>query len=126
MFGGLREQSGLKRRELKPNFYHALYKKLAEEYLLNLNDEGKLPVTILRLGTVYGWNNRLIKTLSKLMKQGLFRLAGNGRNIISLVHIDDVVQAMLLAMEKDIAKGQIYNICDNRPVTMKEFADLLI
>lgn len=110
---------------LKPNFYHALYKKLAEEYLLNLNDEGKLPVTILRLGTVYGWNNRLIKTLSKLMKQGLFRLAGKGRNIISLIHIDDVVQAMLLAMEKDIAKGQIYNICDDRPVTMKEFADLL-
>jgi dihydroflavonol-4-reductase len=109
----------------KPNFYHPLYKKLAEEYLLKLNDEGKLPVTILRLGTVYGRNNRLIKTLSKLMKRGLFRLAGGGKNIISLVHIDDVVQAMLLAMEKDVASGQIYNICDDMPITMMEFANLL-
>lgn len=108
-----------------PNFYHALFKKLSEEYLLKLNDEGKLPITILRLGTVYGRNNRLIKTLSKLMKQGLFRLTGSGKNIISLVHIDDVVQAMLLAMEKDVTAGQIYNICDDRPVTMREFADLL-
>lgn len=109
----------------KPNFYHAFYKKLTEEYLLKLSDEGKFPVTILRLGTVYGPNVRLIKSLSRFMRHGLFRLAGGGKNIIHLVHIDDVVQAMLLAIEKDVAAGQIYNICDDKPVKMKEFADLL-
>jgi nucleoside-diphosphate-sugar epimerase len=108
-----------------PNSYHALSKKLAEEFLLKLSDEGKLPVTILRLGTIYGPNTRLIKSLSGLMRKGLFRLAGGGKNIIHFIHIDDVVQAMSLAMEKDVAAGQIYNICDDRPVTMREFANLL-
>ncbi len=109
----------------RPNSHHALSKKLSEEYLLKLNDEGKLSVTILRLGTVYGPNTRLIKTLPVLMRKGLFRLAGGGKNIVHFIHINDVVQAMLLAIEKDAAAGQIYNICDDKPVTMKEFADLL-
>lgn len=107
-----------------PNSHHALSKKLSEEYLLKLNDEGKLSVTILRLGTIYGPNTRLIKTLPVLMRKGLFHLAGEGKNIVHFVHIDDVVQAMLLAIEKEAAAGQIYNICDDKPVTMKEFADL--
>jgi nucleoside-diphosphate-sugar epimerase len=108
-----------------PNSHHALSKKLTEEFLSKLSYEGKLPVTILRLGTVYGPNTRLIKTLSFMMKKGLFRLAGGGKNIIHFIRIDDVVQAMFLAIEKDVAAGQIYNICDNRPVKMREFADLL-
>ncbi len=104
-----------------PNFYHALYKKKAEEYLLELEREEKLPVSILRLGTVYGPQMLLIRKIVPLIKKGVFAIAGNGDNLVQMVHIDDVLQGMILALEKEKAMGNIYNICDDKTVTMKEF-----
>lgn len=113
----------------QPNSYHALYKKLSEQHLLILNRQGKLPVTILRLGTVYGPDIRLIKTLKNFMGRGLYRIPGDGNNLFHVAHIDDVVQAMTLVLLNDKALGQIYNVADDAPVRYKEFvfelADLL-
>jgi nucleoside-diphosphate-sugar epimerase len=104
-----------------PTFYHAIYKKKAEEYLLDLHAKGALPITILRLGTVYGPNTLLIRTVTGLLKLRIFAIAGSGENLIQMCHIEDVVQGMILALEKKAARGKIYNICDNKAVTMKEF-----
>jgi len=105
----------------QPNTYHALYKKLAEQHLLVLNEHRRIAVTILRLGTVYGPDIRLIKTLTSFMKRGLYRIPGDGNNLFHVTHIDDVVQGMLLALENKKAEGQIYNIADDKPVRYKEF-----
>ncbi|MCL6471433.1 MAG: NAD-dependent epimerase/dehydratase family protein [Firmicutes bacterium] len=114
---------------IEPTSYHALYKKLAEQHLLVLSKHEQLPVTILRLGTVYGPDIRFIKTLKTFMKRGLYRIPGKGDYIMSTVHIDDVIQGMNLVLENEEAAGQIYNIADDRPVEFKEFvfelADLL-
>lgn len=105
----------------QPNCYHALYKKLCEQHLLILSQHGKLPVTILRLGTVYGPDMRFIKTLKRFMRRGLYRIPGNGRYIASFVHIDDVMRAMALVLGNEKAAGQIYNIADGKPVQFKNF-----
>lgn len=105
----------------QPNTYHALYKKLAEQHLLVLNEHRRIAVTILRLGTVYGPDIRLIKTLTSLMKRGLYRIPGNGDNLFHAAHVDDVVQGMLLALENRKAEGQIYNVADDKPVRFKKF-----
>jgi nucleoside-diphosphate-sugar epimerase len=108
-----------------PNAYHAKYKRMAEEYLLNLNAKGLLPVTILRLGQVYGPGMKLVTMFVPLLKKRIYRLMGPGDNLIHPIHIDDVIQGMILAAEKDCAIGQIYNICDDMPITNREFMHLL-
>lgn len=108
-----------------PNAYHAKYKRMAEEYLLDLDARGLLPVTIVRLGQVYGPEMKLVKMYVLLLKKRIYRLMGQGNNLIHPVHIDDVVQGMVLVAEKDCAVGQIYNICDDLPVTNREFMSLL-
>ncbi len=109
----------------QPNCFHALYKKLCEQHLLVLAEHGKLSPTILRLGTVYGPDVRPVKTLKSFIKRGLYRIPGDGAYIFSPVHIDDVVRAMLLALNSQKAIGQIYNIADDMPVHFKEFAFML-
>lgn len=113
----------------QPNCYHALYKKLCEQHLLVLAEHGKLSPTILRLGTVYGPNMRFIKTLKSFMRRGLYRIPGDGNYIFNPVHIDDVIQAMLLTLNSEKASGQIYNVADDMPLRYKDFvfkfADLL-
>ncbi|MHB8841999.1 MAG: NAD-dependent epimerase/dehydratase family protein [Candidatus Aquicultor sp.] len=109
----------------QPNCFHALYKKLCEQHLLVLAEHGKLSPTILRLGTVYGPDMRLVKTLKSFIKRGLYRIPGDGAYIFSPVHIDDVVQAMLLALNSQKAIGQIYNVADDMPVRYKEFVFML-
>jgi nucleoside-diphosphate-sugar epimerase len=109
----------------KTTSLHGEAKRLAEEHLLMLHKKGVLPVTILRLGAVYGPDIKLIELIKKLIRWGLYRIPGSGQNFFSLVHIDDVIQAMLLVMEKEIAKGEIYNIADDQPITAKEFTSIL-
>ncbi|HZD59390.1 MAG TPA: NAD(P)-dependent oxidoreductase [Anaerolineae bacterium] len=114
---------------VQPNTYHALYKKLAELHLRTLNSQDKIAVTVLRLGTVYGADIRLIKTLKTFIQRGLYRIPGTGDNISHFAHIDDVVQAMLLVLRSEKAEGRIYNVADDMPVRYKDFvfelADLM-
>lgn len=113
----------------QPNTFYALYKKLCEQHLTVLNKHGKLDVTILRLGTVYGPAVELIKTLRALIKHGVYRIPNNGENKMQAVHIEDVVQVLILVLKNKKAIGQIYNVADDRPILYKEFifklADLL-
>ncbi len=109
----------------QPNCFHALYKKLCEQHLLVLEEHGKLSPTILRLGTVYGPDMRLIKTLKSFIKRGLYRIPGDGEYIFSPVHVDDVVQAMVSALGNEKAVSQIYNVADDMPVRFKEFVFML-
>ncbi|MBE0446966.1 MAG: NAD(P)-dependent oxidoreductase [Actinobacteria bacterium] len=114
---------------VQPSTYHALYKKLSEQHLKILNDRGKIAVTVLRLGNIYGPDIRLIRILKTFIKRGLYRIPGTGDNLSHFVHIDDVIQAMLLTLKSERAEGQIYNVADDMPVRYKDFvfelADLM-
>jgi nucleoside-diphosphate-sugar epimerase len=109
--------------------FHALYKRLCEQHLHVLNEQGKLSTTILRLGTVYGPDIRLITMLKKFLQAGLYRIPGSGNNLSHFAHVEDVVQGMLLALSNERAAGQVYNVADDKPVRFKDFvyelADLL-
>ncbi len=105
----------------QPNCYYALYKKLCEQHLLVLDQHGKLAVTILRLGTVYGPDVRIIKTLKTFIQRGLYRIPGDGNYIASFAHINDVTQAMALVLGNKKTAGQIYNIADEEPIQFKNF-----
>lgn len=120
---------GIESATMATTSFHALYKRLCEQHLHVLNEQGKLSATILRLGTVYGPDIRLITTLKKFMQSGLYRIPGPGNNLAHFAHVEDVVQGMLLALSNERASGQVYNVADDRPLRFKDFvyklADLM-
>jgi nucleoside-diphosphate-sugar epimerase len=88
-----------------------------EELLLQTAREKNFPAIILRVAGIYGPGR------GHLFQQylcGEARLAGGGSRLINMVHQDDVVRAILAALERGRA-GRIYNVVDDEPVTQREF-----
>ncbi|MFH1285586.1 MAG: NAD-dependent epimerase/dehydratase family protein, partial [Candidatus Micrarchaeota archaeon] len=85
--------------------------KLVEKYA------GKMEVVIVRPTIAYGrgFHDGFGEVL-KMLKKGKMFVVGSGKNIIPLVHVDDIVQALALAGEKKEASGKKFIVCgeDNR------------
>jgi UDP-glucose 4-epimerase len=90
--------------------------KLAAEQCIQ---HSGLPYVILRLGNVYGRESN--KGVIKALKEG-GKIFGDGRNTRDYVHVDDVVDAMVQAM--DWSSGA-YNIGTGRATSVLEIADIL-
>ncbi|MEC4881360.1 MAG: NAD(P)-dependent oxidoreductase [Scytonema sp. PMC 1070.18] len=93
----------------------------AEKALLELNDPSNFGIIILRPGDVYGpgsipW---IVRPLL-MMRQRLFAYANDGRGIINHVYIDNLIDAIFLAIEKE-TYGEIFNVTDGQETSWKEY-----
>lgn len=105
--------------ELDVQTAYGASKQESERFLLQACADSSFPAVILRPSHVYGaggWFFGIIKDL----RRGLFRIPGNGLNLWDVVHVDDVVSAILLLLKKG-QPGEIYHVADDTPVTMKDF-----
>ncbi|MDA0834416.1 MAG: NAD-dependent epimerase/dehydratase family protein [Planctomycetota bacterium] len=82
-------------------------------------------VVILRPAMIYGRGDQNLEKLLRPIRKGKFAFLGRRDNVIPLVHIDDVVQAMLLAAETPAAGGRIYHIADGAEITAGQLANEL-
>ena len=74
-----------------------------------------LPAVVLRLAAVYGPSMKgNYPRLLRALQQRRFAFVGKGDNRRTLVHLEDVCAASLLAAEHPRAVGQIYNVTDGR------------
>jgi len=77
-----------------------------------------IPVTVIRpalvTGTNYYWG-KIIKIAEKD-----FPLVGSGENKWQIVHVKDVVQAIILCLEKPESEGEIYIVAEAKGATLRE------
>ncbi len=93
----------------------------AEKALLELNSAPDFGVIVLRAGDVYGpgsipW---IVRPLL-LMRQKLFAVANDGQGVINHVYIDNLIDAIFLALEKE-TYGEVFNITDAEETSWKEY-----
>lgn len=93
----------------------------SERVALAFHRPGRLEVTVIRPGDVYGagsvpWVLRPLE----LLKQGLFRLPDGGRGVINHVHVDNLLDGVFLALEKN-AGGECFTISDGVATECREF-----
>ncbi len=93
-------------------------KMAAEEALLKLYREQGLDIRIMRLGFVYGDNDPHIEEILPFISNW------NPSKAMSVVHHEDVSQALLLAASTSGIGGRIYNVADDNPITVGEFYKL--
>jgi acetylornithine/succinyldiaminopimelate/putrescine aminotransferase/nucleoside-diphosphate-sugar epimerase len=83
-----------------------------------------LETVILRPATVYGPRSReVVGEIAAAIRGGHMVLIGHGRAVAGLCYVDNLVDAVLLALGHDSAPGQTFNITDGLPVTWKQFTD---
>jgi nucleoside-diphosphate-sugar epimerase len=106
---------------------HASNAKIDMEHrALELARTGGPEVVILRAGVTYGPGDpRNIPKLIAALRDGRFSFLGSRRYIVPIVHVSDLVRAMLLAAEAPGAAGRVYHITDGTRTTIGEFIDHL-
>jgi nucleoside-diphosphate-sugar epimerase len=83
-----------------------------------------LPAVVIRPSHVYGpggWYASEI--VARLRQPGRFAVIGRGENLWDVVHVDDVVSALLLAVES-APVGSTYHVVDDQPITAYDFMAL--
>lgn len=88
-----------------------------EKLLLAAGREKDFPALILRAAGIYGPDRGY---LLKQFLRGEARIDGAGTRTLNMVHRDDLIQALIAALERGKA-GEVYNAVDNEPVSQLEF-----
>jgi len=85
-----------------------------------------LPTVIIRRGTVYGPRaTRTVLAILDGLRDHTLKLYDGGRHVAGLTYVGNLVDAMILAGDKEEAAGRIYNITDGSEVTWREYVHAL-
>ena len=105
--------------------HYGFAKAQAERELWGLYDHGGLPLTVLRPAWIYGPRDRVIvPRFHRLLATGVLRILGDGRNLVSTISVESVVDMCLRAAVDPQAVGQAYNCSSDGPITQRELLDL--
>ena len=125
VFGPAREQMPYREITDKdtpvPNTAYGQSKLAAENFL---HQQASLPYVILRPTGVYGPRERDYFMMAKSIKSHVDFAVGYQPQIITFVYVDDVVQAVFLALERGPVGGH-YFLTDGRSYSSQMFSNLL-
>ena len=97
-------------------------KREAEAALARVSAETGMELVILRPATVYGPGSReVVGELMTAVRGGYLPLIGGGQAIAGLVYVDNVADAVLLALARPEAAGETFNVTDELSVTWRQF-----
>jgi UDP-glucose 4-epimerase len=107
-------------RSSQPRTAYGDSKREAECLLLNRAADAAIEVCILRPANVYGAGMKgNLATMIRLIDRGLFPPLPRSSSRLSLLHVDDLCQAAVLAAEAPQANGQIYPVTDGVDYSMQ-------
>ena len=121
---GIHEEGSVLDEKSKPirGFTHLLCKRWECEAIKAENYDVR--VCIARLGVVLGKNGGALEKMITPFKFGLGSIIGNGKQIMSWIHIDDVINIFNLFIT-DIQQKGTYNLTSPNPVNNYEFSKKL-
>ena len=109
-----------------PAGFYSTHKQKQEKLARELASKLGVDLVVLRPGNVYGPRSiQWVITALAELKRGTPTLIGGGNGDCGFVHVNNLIDAMLLAAENPDAVGRIYNIGDGFGLTWKQyFTDL--
>jgi UDP-glucose 4-epimerase len=141
VFAGSRQQYGRpcylpvdEEHPLEPVDVNGIHKAAAESATLLYHRVYGLPACSLRLTNTYGPRMQMrhprqgfVAWFVRLAVEGReIELFGGGESLRDFNEVEDVVDAFLLCGRADKAVGQVFNLGHPEPVTVRQFAELLL
>jgi 2-alkyl-3-oxoalkanoate reductase len=99
-------------------------KREAEALVSAAVDAKRLPAVILRPGHIWSEEGPLLSPAVGMRAGRLLVMLGDRNLLLPLVHVEDVVSALLLAREADVEPGTVFHVVDEDPITREELAQL--
>jgi dTDP-L-rhamnose 4-epimerase len=121
-------------KPLSPTSFYAITKRDQEEMCLTFGHAYAIPTVALRYFNTYGprqalanpytgvgaiFSNRIMNGYPPLVFE-------DGLQTRDFTHVQDIVQANLLALENPAADYQVFNVGTGRPVTILDVAQILL
>lgn len=104
---------------------YPLTKGLAEQAVLAASRDG-FETVVVRPRFIWGkGDTSVLMDFVDAVKQGKFAWIGGGHYLTSTVHVDNVVEGMLLAADKG-TPGSIYFLTDGAPIEFREFVTKML
>lgn len=117
------EESSLERFPEKRGYYSEAKLK-AEQIIIEAMRRDNLPAVCLRPGTYFGPGGDIYTPMMGLsFGTKLFMIIGNGKFVLPLIYIDNLVDAIIATIEKDEGIGKIYNVVDSDAVTKRDYVN---
>jgi nucleoside-diphosphate-sugar epimerase len=99
-------------------------KLLAEQEVLKYRE--LFPVVILRPSAVYGPRDRDMYELFRWAARGMTLEISGKERLLNFCYVGDLVQAIILALEKQPPSGSIFFVAEKRPYSWSEFREALL
>jgi dTDP-L-rhamnose 4-epimerase len=120
-------------KPLFPSSVYAISKQDQEQYCLNVGRAYNIPTVALRYFNVYGTRQALSNPYTgvcaifsgRLLNDQAPMIFEDGEQTRDFVHISDIVQANLLALESDAANFGTFNIGTGRAISIREITRML-
>lgn len=102
-------------------------KRIAEREVVNASTAGGMSTIVLRPRAIFGpGDTAILPRIAQALRAGRLRRIGDGSCTVDMSYIDNVVDAVLLAMDADAGcSGRIYNISNGEPARIWDVIDQL-
>jgi len=118
------EQPMVEADPASPIEFYGESKKRAEDVVLEYKNH--FPVTIIRPGAVYGPRDVDFLNLFKQIKTGLNLYPQNRKKYVSIIYVDDLVAGIISCAGQPSAYGEIFNLCNEDPVTWETIQESMV
>lgn len=102
-------------------------KKLAEQKTKECSIKNNIPYTIIRPSIVYGPEDNdlgMIVKMIKLIKEGKFIIIGDGKNLLHLIYIDDLIDGFMKVI-KSRGRNETYIMASQEPIKLNDLVLLI-
>jgi nucleoside-diphosphate-sugar epimerase len=105
---------------------YTLTKVESEDLVLEHARTKGLPAVVLRPGFIYGRGDRtILPRLLERLKSRQFAYLGSPDKVMNNTYVENLVEAIFLALDRDDVHGEVFNITDDRLVTKREFIETI-
>jgi UDP-glucose 4-epimerase len=119
---------------LVPVDVNGINKLAGEWYHLVYNNVYGIRTTVLRLTNTYGPRMRVVDArqtflgiwIRRILEGQPLLVYGDGKQVRDFNYVDDVVEALMLAITADSANGEIFNLGAPQPISLSDAAELLV
>jgi len=110
---------------INPVGLYEITKAKSDQIVIDVSSKGGFSHSILRPSNVYGARmpNQSLFNMISLIDKRLFLYIGKIGASANYIHVDNVVEGLMICGYHPLAKGRIYNLSDYR--TLENFVDLI-
>ena len=105
-------------------FPYSITKREAEDVVNRYHRERGLPTLIIRPGNVFGPRDRVtFAKMAELIEKGQMVYISRGRPLTCPTYVENLIDAILLAIDRKDTVGETFIITDGLEITWKEYMD---